>query len=102
MYMEILLQQLLDWTQKAVEAGVQEYIRHTEPTSDRIKQAEAKRYIARMGFKPVMLEKWVRAGLLHKVKTGDTQNSAAWYSLAEIKNLVSTIELKKICNDQNN
>ena len=102
MYMEITLQQLLDWTRQVVEAGVQTYIKHTEPFSDRIKQADAKRYIARMGYQPVMLRKWVDAGLITKVKTSEKQNAAAWYSLADIKNLISSLKLKELCNNQYN
>ncbi len=100
--MEISLQQLFDWTTQAVDAGVQAYIRRTEPESDRIKQSDAKRYIARQGFQPVMLHKWVKAGLIEGEKTGGGQNSAVWYSLADIKNLINSIKLKEICNNQNN
>lgn len=102
MYMEIKLSDLLAYTTKAVEAGVQTYIKNIEPMADRIKQADAKRYITRMGFRPVMLQRWVDAGLLHKVKSSDKQNAAAWYSLAEIKNLISSIQLKEMCNNQEN
>lgn len=100
MYMEISLQQLFDWTRQAVEAGVQTYIKNIEPSADRIKQADAKRYIARMGYQPVMLRKWVEAGLLTKTKCGEKQNAAAWYSLADIKNLISSLRLKEMCNNQ--
>lgn len=102
MYMEIKLSDLLAYTTKAVEAGVQTYIKHIEPSADRIKQADAKRYITRMGYKPVMLQKWVDAGLLKRVKSSTKQNAAAWYSLADIKNLISSIELKEMCNNQEN
>lgn len=98
--MEISLQQLFDWTKHAVEAGVQEYIRNTEPNADRIKQSDAKRYIARMGYQPAMLRKWVEAGLLTRVKASERQNAAAWYSLADIKNLINSIRLKEMCNNQ--
>lgn len=102
MYLELSLQQLFDWTKQAVDAGVQAYIRNTEPLSDRIKQADAKRYIARYGYQPVMLRKWVDAGLLTRVKTSERQNAAAWYSLADIKSLISSLKLKELCNNQDN
>lgn len=102
MYIEMRIGDLLKWTTQAVEAGVQTYIKHTEPLNDRIKQSEAKRYISRMGYKPIMLQKWVDAGLLHKVKSSEKQNAAAWYSLADIKNLITSLQLKEICNNQDN
>lgn len=100
MYLEISLQQLLEWTKQAVEAGVQAYIKHTEPLSDRIKQADAKRYIAKMGYQPAMLQKWVDAGLITRVKTSEKQNASVWYSLADIKNVISSYRLKEMCNNQ--
>lgn len=100
LYMEIRLQDLLEWSSKAVEAGVQAYIRHTEPEKDRIRQSEAKRYIVNLGYKPIMLRKWTEANLLRCKKTGEKQNASVWYSLAEIKNLISTLRLKEICNEQ--
>lgn len=102
MYMEISLRDLLDFTSTAVEAGVQAYIRHTEPKQDRIKQSEAKRYIAKLGYQPVMIQKWVQAGLLTREKSSEKQSASAWYSLAEIKKLISTLKLKELCNDQDN
>ena len=96
------LQELKAFTSQAVEAGVQAYIKHIEPERDRIKQAEAKRYIAKLGYQPVMLRKWTEAKLLTKQKSGTQQSATAWYSLAEIKGLLSTLRLKEICNNQNN
>lgn len=92
------LQELHHFIVSAVDAGVQCYRREIEPESDRIKQSDAKRYLRKIGIQPVMLQKWVNARLLTPVKTGEAQNSAVWYSLAEIKSVVSSIELKKICN----
>ena len=100
MYMEISLDQLLQFTTMAVNAGVQAYIRQTDPETDRIKQSEARRYISKMGFRPSMLRKWVDVVLLKVVKTSEQQNAAVWYSLAEIKNLISSIRLKEMCNNQ--
>lgn len=97
--MNVSLENLLKFVTQAVDAGVQSYIKSTEPSQDRIKQSDAKRYIAKRGFQPVMLSKWVDARLLTPVKFGESQNSAVWYSLAEIKNVITSIQLKKICND---
>lgn len=99
--MNITLEQLRDYVKSAVDAGIQAYIRSVEPLSDRINQSDAKRWIAAMGHKPVMLSRWVDAGLLTRQKDADApQNAQAWYSKAEIKNLLAAIELKMICNDQ--
>lgn len=89
----------MQFVSTAVDAGVQAYIKSVEPSQDRIKQADAKRYIAKLGFQPVMLSKWADAHLLTPVKVGEAQNSAVWYSLAEIKNVITSIQLKKICNE---
>lgn len=97
--MEIRLQDLLQFVSTAVDAGVQSYIRSVEPGLDRIKQSEAKRYVSRAGFQPAVLSKWVDARLLTPVKSGDAQNSAVWYSLADIKRVISAIRLKRISDE---
>ena len=96
--MNIPLESLHAFVKLAVDAGVQEYIRNVEPEGDRIKQADAKRYIARMGFRPAMLKKWEDASLLTPVKTGARQNAAVWYSLAEIKKVICAARLKVLDN----
>lgn len=98
--MNISLQDLMQFVSTAVDAGVQAYIKSVEPSQDRIKQADAKRYIAKRGFQPVMLSKWVDARLLTPVKVGESQNSAVWYSLADIKHVISSINLKQIINEE--
>lgn len=96
--MDIELKELVSLMTDAVDAGVQQYVRSCDPQSDYIKQAEAKRYISRLGFRPAMLQRWVDGGLLTPVKTGDKQNAPVLYSLADIKVLVSSIRLKGITN----
>lgn len=96
--MNIEMKELLDFVKHAVDAGVQSYIRSIEPTQDYIKQGEAKRYIAKLGYKPAMLQRWVNAHLLTPVKTGDAQNAVVLYSLSDIKTLISTLHLKDITN----
>lgn len=97
--MEVSLDILYEFVSQAVDAGIQSYLRKIEPASDKIKQSDAKRYIARYGFQPVMLRKWVDAKLLTPVKMGEKQNSAVWYSLADIKKVICTINLKRINSD---
>lgn len=94
----IEMKDLLAFVTQAVDAGVQSYIRSVEPSSDRINQADAKRYVKKMGFQPVMLRKWSDAHLITPVKVGDRQNSTVLYSLAEIKKVISTLKLKQMCN----
>ena len=86
--------------EQAVSAGVQDYIKGTRPGEDRVKQAEARRYLKSRGIQPVMLRKWSDAGLLHPVKTGCAQNSPTVYSLAEIKAVICTTELYRIYTAQ--
>ena len=94
------LDRLMSIIRTAVDAGIQEYRRSVEPEEDDISQAEAKRYLRRIGYKPSMLNKWKAAGLLTPAKTGDRQNSTVLYSFAEIKRLVCTIQMKTICGPQ--
>ena len=91
--MDIELKDLLAFVTQAVDAGVQSYIKSVEPSSDRIRQADAK-----MGYLPVMLRKWSDAHLLTPVKVGEAQNASVFYSLAEIKNVISSLRLKAITN----
>lgn len=94
--MNIEMKDLLDFVTQAVDAGVQQYIRTIEPEQDIIKQSEAKRYIAKLGYRPAMLQRWVNARLLTPVKTGDSQNGSVVYSLTDIKTLISALRLKQM------
>lgn len=94
--MNIALEDLHEFVSFAVDAGIQGYLKRTEPATDRIKQSDAKRYLARCGFQPAMLHKWVSAKLLSPEKVGEKQNSAVWYSLADIKKVICAIKLKQI------
>ena len=96
--MNIEMKDLLDFVTRAVDAGVQSYIKSIEPEQDYIKQGEAKRYISKLGYKPVMLQRWVNKRLLTPVKTGDKKNAIILYSLSDIKTLISTLRLKDITN----
>jgi hypothetical protein len=96
--MNIELKELLSLMTEAVDAGVQSYMKSVEPTKDFIKQSEAKRYIAKLGYKPAMLQHWVSKHLLTPVKTGEAQSAVVLYSLSDIKTLISTLRLKDITN----
>lgn len=93
------IQDLMYLIESAVSAGVQDYVRGTNPGADRVKQSEAKRYLKSRGIQPVMLRKWKDLGLVHVVKTGPARNCATVYSLAEIKKVISTLRLKRMYNE---
>lgn len=90
----ITYEQLYKLLQDVGEAAVMAYKRDVEPKSDRINQAEAKKWISSMGYKPVMLKKWVNSGLLTREKDCDAaQNAQAFYSKTELKRLMSALEV---------
>lgn len=95
---EITLQDLNRFVSNAVDAGIQAYERTRDPQSDRIKQSDAKRFLKSRGFQPAMLQKWVDARLVTPMKSGSSQNSAVWYSLADIKKAICIVRLKEMCN----
>ena len=90
--MKISLNQLRNIISASADIGVQRYIKTMEPESDRIKQEEAKRYLEKMGYQPVMLKKWRKDNLLVPVKMGVSRNSAVWYSLTDIKELIFSLQ----------
>lgn len=94
---EVSLKDLQRLMTAVVDAGVSAYRKSQENQSDIVKRAEAMRYLEMRGYKPVMIRKWTDAGLLHPQKDGD-KNCAVKYSLTEIKSLLASIELKRICN----
>ncbi|MBQ8051665.1 MAG: hypothetical protein IJ197_08870 [Bacteroidaceae bacterium] len=98
--MDITIQELQDIIANSVEMGIQQYVRNAAPTSDRISQSEAKRYIKRLGFKPVMLQKWVDAGLIEGYKNGTNRNDIRYYSMTKLKGVLSSLRLKNIANDK--
>ena len=89
--MKISLNQLRNIISASADIGAQRYIKTMEPESDRIKQEEAKRYLEKMGYQPVMLKKRRKDNLLVPVKMGDSRNSAVWYSLTDIKELIFSL-----------
>ena len=90
------LVQIMDIIKSAVDAGIQEYKRSVEPDVDYVTQSEAQRYIRRMGYRPSIIFKWKSENLLTPVKTGDSKNSSVLYSMAEIKKLVCSIQIKNL------
>lgn len=90
------LLQIMDIIKSAVDAGIQEYKRSVEPDIDYVTQSEAQRYLRRLGYRPSILFKWKSENLLTPVKTGDSKNSSVLYSMAEIKKLVCSIQIKNL------
>ena len=90
--MRISLNELRNIISTSADLGVQRYLRTLDPEKDRIKQEEAKRYLEKMGYQPIMLKKWRKDNLLVPVKMGDSRNSAVWYSLTEIKELIFSLQ----------
>ena len=98
--MEITLNQLRNIISASADIGVQRYIKTRDPENDRIKQEDAKRYLEKMGYQPIMLKKWRKDNLLVPVKMGDSRNSAVWYSLTEIKELIFTLQTHSLIMKQ--
>ena len=90
--MRISLNELRNIISTSADLGVQRYIKTMEPENDRIKQEEAKRYLEKMGCQPIMLKKWRQDNLITPVKLGDSRNSAVWYSLTDIKELIFSLQ----------
>lgn len=70
--MEITLNQLRNIISASADIGVQRYIKTRDPEDDRIKQEDAKRYLEKMGYQPIMLKRWRKDNLLVPVKMGDS------------------------------
>ena len=94
--MEITIEDLRRIIASSVDVGVQNYIKTKEPENDRMKQSEAQRYIQKLGYQPVMLTKWVHEDMLRPIKTGKSRNSPVVYSLAEIKELIFSLQAHRI------
>lgn len=90
------IQQLNDYTRLAVDAGIQSYMQRVNPATDKINQSEAQRFLFYRGFRPALLTRWVREGLIKGHKTGKDRNARVYYSLSEIKNLLLTIKSKEL------
>lgn len=80
--------------QQAMFLGQVQYMTMIEPERDSLKQAEARRYVERRGYKPKILEEWVGAGLISRRKYGDG-NSHVYYSLKEIQRQITVTEMVK-------
>lgn len=96
----ISMHDLMQLTSLAVSWGLQEHDKDIDPSRDKMKQNEARRFLKSRGIQPGMLRRWTEAGLLHPVKTGAAQNSPTVYSKTELRKVLYNIKLKKVCNDE--
>lgn len=95
----INMHDLLRLSSIAMQWAMQERDKGEDPSSDLMKQNEAKRYIKARGFKPVVLSKWAELGWLHPVKMSEAQNSPRLYSKAEILKLLYSLKMKAACDE---
>ena len=80
--------------QQAMFLGQVQYMTMIEPDSDRIKQREAKRYLARRGLDPKVLDEWVKRKFINRRKDGEG-NTSVYYSLKEIQQQITVTEMMK-------
>lgn len=90
------IKKLHEYTRLAVDAGIQSYMQRVNPTADKVNQSEAQRFLFYRGFRPALLTRWVREGLIKGRKTGKGKNARVYYSLSEIKNLLVTLKSKEL------
>lgn len=76
--------QLSQLIQRAAEAGVANYIKHTQPSSDRLKMREAYRWFKSMGVRPCVLDELVEAGVVTQERVGKAKNSPLCVSKSDI------------------
>lgn len=86
---------LLKLVKHSAEQGAAAYIHGLDADKDFVNQTDCKRIVKSHGFRPVMVYKWVKMGILHPVKTGSSRNSSVKYSRSELLNLLTTLHLQK-------
>lgn len=94
--LHLTVKQLQDIISQAVSQGLQMYEKSLDPLSDRLTKAEARKYIVRMGYSVALMKRWEDKGLLRGTKSGDSYNSPVYYSLSDIKGLISAVKAKEI------
>lgn len=90
------IKKLHEYTRLAVDAGIQSYMQGVNPGTDKVNQSEAQRFLFYRGFRPAILARWVREGLIKGRKNGKGKNARVYYSLSEIKNLLVTLKSKEL------
>lgn len=75
---------LTQLVQHAGEAAVANYVKHTQPSSDRLKMREAYRWLASLGVKPCELDALIAKGIVTQIRNGSGKNSPLMVSKSEI------------------
>lgn len=100
--LNLSLVQLEDIISHAVDYGIEKYKKSLDPLCDRLSRAEARKYILRLGYSVATMKHWEEKGLLTGEKSGDSNNSPVYYSVADIKKLVCAIKMKEAVLDNLN
>lgn len=77
----------------AAEVGVANYLKKTQPASDKLKMREAYRWFRIMGLKPCYLDELITEGLVTQQRVGTSKNSPLLVSKSEI---LAVLTAKKI------
>ncbi len=79
--------------QRAAEAGVASYLKHTQPSSDRLKMREAYRWLQSMGVRPCVLNEMVESGAVPQTRVGKAKNSPLCVSKSDILSALAAKEM---------
>jgi len=82
--------------QRGAEVGVANYIRHTQPSSDRLKMREAYRWLATMGVRPCVLNELIANGVITQERLGKAKNSPVCVSRSEIMAALAAKDLGQL------
>lgn len=93
MWIHLKEQTLMQLLADAVDIGILRHARVKDPRQDRIKRADAQRYLKSVGIRPATLDRWTQQGLLDTQKNDGGANAAVWYSLSQIKQVIATARL---------
>lgn len=85
--------------QQAAEAGVANYLKHTQPSSDALKKREAYRWLKTMGLKPCVLDEMIESGKITQTRRGAGKNSPLMVSRSEIINAITAMKIGKFLNN---
>lgn len=94
MKVEIELSALENVVRQSAFLGHLQYRHMVAPETDKVRKAEARRYLVSLGYKPKVLQEWVELGYIHEHK-GVERNSPVHYSLVEIQRHLVAMEMKK-------
>ena len=82
--------------QRAAEAGVASYLKHTQPSSDRLKMREAYRWLKTMGFRACVLNELVESGAVPQTRVGEAKNSPLCVSKSDILAALAAKEMSNL------